>query len=163
MEILKRDSSIPSVSFYRVLSREESAKRLRVLAPGEFEDVVLRPSHRRECGNVGNVPYRLKLAWWYEWGYLGNGPHDTAINILYHFSGSERFSREFVHEFVEEVIVKLPNNVAVAISARFIIEWINARKGKTSDYAYEFPKLCPPDQAWEFGGWEMTLRPLYVD
>lgn len=160
IEILKRDNS--SVSFYRVLPAEESAKRLRVLAPGEFEDVVLRPSHRRECGNVGNVSYRLKSAWWYEWGYIGDGPRDTGLNILFHFS-NERLAREFVHEFVEGVLAKLPKDKSVAISARFIIEWINARKGKVPNDSYEFPDLCPQGQTWEFGGWGTVPQPLFVD
>ncbi len=163
LEIFKRDRSIPETNFYRTLSEKECAKRLRVLQPGEFDDVILRPSRRRECGNVGNVPYRLKNAWWYEWGYVGDGPRDAAINILFHFSGNVSFAREWTFEFVDEVMTQLPPRVPVAISARFIIGWINARKGKTSGYSYDFPYLCPEDYAWEFGGWEATPRPLYVE
>lgn len=165
METNLRDKSVSATPVFRVLEPKECEKRLRVLSPEEFEDIVLRPSKNKDFGGISNVPYRIKDAWFFAWGYLGNGPHETAVNVLLHFSGGDHdFARDFCQEFVVEVISKLPNRESVLLSARFVLGWIRDRRGKRSEYPrYRFGMDSGPHRSWEFGSFRDSAKPLFVD
>lgn len=89
--------------------------------------MILRESHERHQGWISNIPYRYKLAWWHEWGYVGTGPFDLSINILYHFTGKEYFARGWCKDFVVEVLAKLPHRVSVRVPHSVIEDWIEKK------------------------------------
>ena len=160
------DSKIQNVLFFRALNEEEKCQPISVLADGELADVVLRPSvYAQQRGNVSNVPYRFKFGWWYEWGYMGNGPCDTAINILYHFSGQdEQFARAYTLEFIKDVLEKIPNRTAISISKNFILSWIEVRREKPSSFGnFELGQFSPNGHTWEFGSYQTVSRQVKIE
>ena len=157
METNLRDTSVPATPVFRILEPKECEKRLRVLGSQEFEDIILRPSKNKDLGGISNVPYRIKDAWFFAWGYLGNGPHETAVNILLHFSGGDYdFARDFCQEFVVEVISKLPNRESVLLSARSIFCDLNFEhlsvQVLNQKYSKEISKFIQPSgRLWPGG------------
>lgn len=61
----------------------------------------------------------------YEWGYLGSGPADLALNILAQFVEPPEAWR-WHHRFKAEVLAGIPEEGG-AISAEFVREWLLER------------------------------------
>ncbi len=155
------DTNIQFIPFFRALSELECEKPIQVLIEGELGDVILRPSAwSYEKGNVSNVPYRLKDAWWFEWGYSGGGPRDAALNILFHFTGGdEHFARGFTLDFVEEVLAKIPNRMAASICHKSILSWIENKRGKKSKLgSFDYGELSPKGMTWEYGSFRFRRK-----
>lgn len=119
------------------------------MQPGEKGDLIVRRSNA-EYGNVTNVPRRLGLSGFVNWGYLGTGPHDLALNVLYHYSDqNEEFARGFAGHFVEEVVSKLEMNVAMRIDGGFISKWVSERLEARPESSITIGELAPDHMAWD--------------
>lgn len=159
------DNCVQREPFYRVLSTEECEKRIRILNDHEYSDIILRPKEYGSLTGVSNIPYRFKDAWYFTWGYLGNGPIDTSQNILYHFSGGDyNFACDFTFEFMQDVVAKLPGDNGVVLSSAFVLEWISARRGKKSIFhRYRHGVDCSPHRSWDFGSFNAISKQKYID
>ncbi|MBT4789965.1 MAG: hypothetical protein HON90_00215 [Halobacteriovoraceae bacterium] len=105
---------------------------LKVLKKGEISDVEFL----YEYGfGQANIFHKWGHAQFFTWGYNGNGPTDFAMNILDHFTkGDREFVRNWSLDFVMEVTSKITKNEGI-IKAEFILDWIESKKGKTSNQA----------------------------
>ena len=63
----------------------------------------------------------------FEWGYLGSGPAELALNILYKATGDKPFAKRHYQRFKEQWVSTLPLQGGV-ISARTIRAWIHKHR-----------------------------------
>ncbi len=61
------------------------------------------------------------------WGYAGTGPWLLALNILYTFTGDDKFAQKHVFEFRDDFLMKNFRS-SMRISAIDINGWIAAKK-----------------------------------
>ncbi len=80
---------------------------------------------------VTNVHHSINLrapytAAKYEWGYLGAGPEQLAVDILAQFGLGEDEAKEHAKKFADDVLSTLPHAEAF-LSATRVKEWISDR------------------------------------
>ena len=61
------------------------------------------------------------------WGYLGNGPSDTARTILADATGDPRAAEALYLDFAEQVVDRLPCNARFELPAAEVDSWLLAR------------------------------------
>lgn len=61
----------------------------------------------------------------YEWGYLGAGPRELAMNILYHYGVEEPEADYFSRHFVDDILGRIDRTTGGEISEQVIQEWID--------------------------------------
>lgn len=122
--------------------------------------MILRPSNDAP-GNIGNVPRRILLANFYTYGYIGTGPYDLALNILFHWSdGDLHFAKQKAPKLVEDLISKLPMGQALEVSGEMLTTWVeNEKKLKLeNEIVFQSAKPCDVGYVWNsFDG--LILRP----
>lgn len=118
------------------------------MKPGEKGDLIIRRANAGH-GNVSNVHKRFGLSQDISWGYAGTGPHDLALNVLFHFSDqNEEFARAFAGGFVEDVVQHLEQSVPQRIDGAFLTNWVNERLSREPETAITSGELCPAHLAW---------------
>lgn len=70
-----------------------------------------------------------------EWGYGGSGPADFAANILFKFTGDEKFSWKHHQDFKWDFVSRLPREGGI-IAGGTITEWIKDKRHKDSLEAF---------------------------
>ncbi len=65
----------------------------------------------------------------FEWGYLGAGPNDLALNILLHATGGRSFAYRHGRRYRDEVVARIPHAGGTLSSAK-ILAWVEARQNE---------------------------------
>lgn len=66
------------------------------------------------------------------WGYLGQGPWNLSLNILYLFSGGdEEFAESNCADFMQEVVSELNHYESDKIEKTYICKWVEKRKNQS--------------------------------
>jgi hypothetical protein len=111
-------------------------KQGRVLESGELGDVVAIRDRYNTFDLSTNVPRVFKTSDRHAWGYSGAGPHDFALDILYHFTrGDEVFARYHCSQLVKEVVSKMPEPGQIT-PAKEILAWIEQKIRETDPAVY---------------------------
>ena len=100
-----------------------------------LEDVILDPNIKDPRCNT-NIDVYIGGFDQFNRGYLGQGPHTLARNIIYLFSGGDKdFTDEHYCKFVQEVISKFPETQVskkiIRLKKESILKWIRKRRGKS--------------------------------
>lgn len=72
----------------------------------------------------------------FEWGYIGSGPFELAMNILYHFGLEEPEANYFSTHFARDVLSYVPTEGGV-VPEQQIREWLDR---KSTDIAEQIEK-----------------------
>ncbi len=166
--ILLHDVRVPEYLIGYELTADERKVPLKILKHGEKGDLILRRANVWN-GLVSNVPRRFLHALTFAaWDYTGTGPHDLAINVLYHYSdGDEKFAREYARWFVLDVVAKLPQDKALRIKSDFLIKWLAEKRTRPIDETSElhspmrYAKLIPSHLMWDNNG-QAILTPTEI-
>lgn len=153
-----------SQSAFRFLTEEECKMPIKLMQKSERMNIVLRRS-RAWNGNISNVPKQISSAWFYTWGYQGTGPHDLAMNILFHWTGNAGFAQYWSTELVQDVISRIPIDVPAEINAEYISNWVEAKASlpiPKSENILNLGILCAEDQMWN-NQFKTIQRPLVID
>lgn len=98
-------------------------------------DFVIRRLHNSDVKcNVGHqVSWRsvdMSLLSDFEFGYMGTGPHELSINILYEMGVLHRdVCRRLTSTFTEEVLSYLPNEGGI-IKRKYVLDWMLSKRQK---------------------------------
>ena len=66
------------------------------------------------------------------WGFKGTGPHTLALNILYTYTGDEKFSREYAFDFRADFLESINSKKSYVLEKSLILDWIKEKqKGMT--------------------------------
>lgn len=60
----------------------------------------------------------------FEWGYLGSGPAQLALALLYHHTGNRTLALTYHQQFKQQVVSRFPVE-GWSISGEEIQDWIN--------------------------------------
>lgn len=87
---------------------------------------------------ITNVPHRVTRGEYadidkkdYEWGYVGSGPNELSLNILYNHGLPENDALALSAKFSQDIISGIPVEGA-RISAQVIEDWIRLNAGISS-------------------------------
>ena len=100
-----------------------------VICSGEVDDLRFNTNVTAYFGDNGDM----------RWGYIGTGPNNLAINLLYYFSdGDESFARKHVYTFSSEILLNLTHTKSGVIKYETINAWIKKAKAqkKNKEVAY---------------------------
>ncbi len=125
----------------RMLIRDDSRRSQRY-GPLLLEDVICKrdPQGRAVVTGVRHDLVDLSPTG-FEWGYLGAGPNDLALNILLHATGERSFAFTHCRQFCEETVTQIPYAGGVLPATR-IVEWVAARRNDERVEAV-LPRLEP--------------------
>ncbi len=130
------------------------------MKPGEKGDLIIRRANVGH-GNVSNVHKRFGLSQDINWGYTGTGPHDLALNVLFHFSDqNEAFARAFAGDFVEDVVQYL-EQVPQRITGEFLKSWVAERMALAPQTPMTCGELCPSHLAWD-NDKKLVIAPMEI-
>ncbi len=62
----------------------------------------------------------------FEWGYVGSGPFELAMNILYHFGLDEPEADYFSTHFARDVLSYVPREGGI-VTEQQVREWLNSK------------------------------------
>lgn len=104
---------------------------LRKLEVGERKDVY-RSGHTGDHRFNSNVRAYLGVLDEMSWGFKGTGPHTLALNILYTYTGDEKFSREYAFDFRADFLENINSKKSYVLEKSLILDWIKEKpKGIT--------------------------------
>ena len=113
----------------RMLLRDDSRRRQRY-GPHLLCDVVCKRDARGIAIVTGVRHDLVDLSpTGFEWGYLGAGPSDLALNILMHATGERDFAYRHCRQFRDEVVAWIPH-AGGTLSAAKILAWVEARQNE---------------------------------
>ncbi|MXY70998.1 MAG: hypothetical protein F4Y47_20910 [Acidobacteriia bacterium] len=107
----------------RMLIREEFRRR-QAYGPHRLRDIVCR-----RTADGGALVTGIRQDWvlhsptGFEWGYLGGGPADLALNILLFATGDRDFARQHYMRYRNEVVGWIPKEGG-ELGAAEVLEWV---------------------------------------
>lgn len=78
----------------------------------------------------------------FEWGYVGSGPRELAMNILYHFGLEEPEADYFSKHFADQVLGRIDREKGGELTESAIAKWMDSM-------ASEIRKQCDKRRAYE--------------
>ena len=107
----------------RMLVRE-GFRRRQAYGPHRLRDIVCKRTVDGQARVTGiRHEWVLLSPTGFEWGYLGSGPADLALNILLYATGDRDFARRHFLRFRNEVIARIPQPGRVLPAAE-VLEWV---------------------------------------
>jgi hypothetical protein len=92
------------------------------------------------------------------WGYLGNGPSDTARTILADAFGDRRAADAYWWEFAEEFVERLPRNTRFELPAETVESWLVERGFMPPAIAAMAPERPLPTNDVDVVAWAHDLE-----
>lgn len=96
---------------------------LKKLKIGDREDVYLS-AFVRDCRLNTNIKAYIGNLDEMSWGFMGSGPLTLALNILYTYTGDEKFARKNALEFRAEFLEKIDKTKSYWMPNFMIESWI---------------------------------------
>lgn len=106
---------------------------LKKLKVGECEDVYLSSFISDSRLNT-NIKAHIGQLDEMSWGFMGTGPLTLALNILYTYTGNEKFARANALEFRAEYLQNLDTKKSYWLPSFMIEGWIIRKKEGDSNY-----------------------------
>nr|BFD66932.1 hypothetical protein HAGR004_19540 [Bdellovibrio sp. HAGR004] len=115
--------------YFRFLEQKEKKNSYVLLETGEFKDVILSQNDKQL--KTSNLPKRFAVSYGYNWGYLGTGPSDLALNLALHFSNNDlAFAHTYYQDLLEDIVQHLPLDQDVLVNAGMLLEWVKTHRSQ---------------------------------
>jgi hypothetical protein len=111
-----------SLSYQEYLHAKQNPV-LKKLKVGEQKDVYLSAAISDKRFNT-NIKARLGQLDEMSWGFMGTGPLTLALNILYTYTGDEKFARAHALEFRAEYLQNIDKAKSYWIPSFMVECWI---------------------------------------